>query len=335
MNKLLFFVGVSLMTICSAARAQERMNSVDYIPEVSLDARGGYYQNFTEGTGNFLGYELYLDISGQISPSFSYSFNHKIASSYYGEMSGFDATNWLTLTYSVGDFEFTAGKDALLVGSFEYDASDIDSYYDMNSMFYNVIDCWQWGVYATWYLTENNSISFQFANSPHAYGEPNMFAYNLAWRSEWDFYESYWTVNLWEDFHGFYTKSLNLGNRFHFGDFSFDLDCMVRAKDLKTFFNEDITLHVAPSYYFTQWGKVFAKFGWEQVGYIFDYDFVGSNLYYGAGLEFFPIKGDEDLRFHIAWSSNSAYTQGHTLNLGVTWKMNFTKAVKNLFLNRE
>ena len=36
-----------------------------------------------------------------------------------------------------------SGKDALLVGSFEYDAYDLDTYYDMNSTFYNEFDCWQ------------------------------------------------------------------------------------------------------------------------------------------------------------------------------------------------
>ena len=147
------------MTIGSAVRAQEvdstaplqksswgdakTADMTEYIPDISLDMRGGYRQDFAESAGRFYGDGLYLDINGKISPHFSYSLNQRLASSYYEDNSGFAGTNWLTLTYEVGSFAFTAGKDALLVGSFEYDAYDLDTYYNMNSSFYNEFDCWQ------------------------------------------------------------------------------------------------------------------------------------------------------------------------------------------------
>ena len=159
------FLGVVLATIGSAVRAQEvdsmaplqksswgdakTEEVIDYVPEISLDTRFGYNQYFTDGSGRFGGDGLYLDINGYISPHISYSLNHRIASTYYEDNSGFNGTNWMTLTYETDDFAFTAGKDALLVGSFEYDAYDLDTYYDMNSMFYNMLDCWQWGVSAS------------------------------------------------------------------------------------------------------------------------------------------------------------------------------------------
>mgnify|MGYP003312566290 CR=1 FL=1 len=95
---------------------------IDYMPDISLDTRFGYNQFFTDGGGRFMGDGLYLDINGYISPHFSYSFNHRIASTYYEDNAGFEGTNWLTLTYETDNFAFTAGKDALLMGSFEYDA---------------------------------------------------------------------------------------------------------------------------------------------------------------------------------------------------------------------
>ena len=146
MKKLLLLVGVALFATGSLAGAQEvRSELADYIPDISLDMRGSYRIDSEYKSGRFTGDDLYLDINGYISPNFSYSFNHRIASTYYGEASGFDATNWLTLTYETDNFAITAGKDALLMGSFEYDAYDLDAYFEMNSPFYNAFDCWQWG----------------------------------------------------------------------------------------------------------------------------------------------------------------------------------------------
>ena len=134
MKKLFVFLGIVFMAIGSAASAQEVESMVpmqksswgdaetselaDYIPEISLDMRGSFRIDSEHESGRFAGDDLYLDINGYISPNFSYSFNHRIASSYYGKASGFDATNWLTLTNENENFLFTAGKDALIMGIF-------------------------------------------------------------------------------------------------------------------------------------------------------------------------------------------------------------------------
>ena len=112
MKRFFVFLGVALAAIGSAASAQEvdsmvpmQMSSwgdakteelIDYMPDISLDTRFGYNQFFTDGGGRFMGDGLYLDINGYISPHFSYSFNHRIASTYYEENAGFEGTNWLT-----------------------------------------------------------------------------------------------------------------------------------------------------------------------------------------------------------------------------------------------
>ena len=335
MRKLFVFLGVVLMTIGSAVSAQEVDSTVplqksswgdaktsettDYIPDVSLDMRGGFIQDFTGKAGRFMSDGLYLDINGYISPHFSYSLNQRLASTYYEDNSGFEGTNWLTLTYETDDFALTIGKDALLVGSFEYDAYDLDTYYDMNSIFYNEFDCWQWGVSGAWYPAEDHELIFQFANSPFSYGDPNLFSYALGWRGAWDWYESYWTANLWQYDSESYVKAVNLGNRFTAGNFAADLDLMGRFGEL-----EDpicgMTVTVAPSYAISDWGRVFAKAGWESSEHVFG----------GAGFEYFPLKENKDIRFHAAWAYNE-YMYGHTLNIGVTWKMNMTGALKRIF----
>ena len=313
MKKLLVFLGVVLSTIGSAVRAQE----VDNIPDISLDMRGGYAQDFSEGAGRFFGDGLYLNMDGTIGSGFSYSVNQRLASSYYEDNSGFNGTNWLTLTYETGNFAFTAGKDAIFVGSFEYDAYDLDTYYEMNSAFYNDFDCWQWGVSAAWYPAEEHEVLFQIANSPIA---PGQLAIAAGWRGSMDWYESYWTVNLWEHDLGI-TPAVALGNRFNFGLLTVDFDLMARfgETDLNSY-----TATLAPSFQFSDWGRLFTKVGMEE-----------ENAFFGCGLEYFPLRENKDVRLHATYTYND-YTVGHLINLGLTWKMNVTQTIKNIFtrLNR-
>ena len=340
MRRFFVFLGVVFMTIGSVVSAQEvdsmaplqksswgdakKTDVSEYIPAVSLGMRAGYIQDFSENAGRFCGDGLYLDVNGKISPSFSYSINQTIASRYLDDASGFNGTNWLTLTYEVGDFAFTAGKDGLLIGSFEYDTADIDSYYEMNSLFYNNIDCWQWGASAAWYPSESHEIIAQAANSPYSYEEPNLFAYSTAWRGYWEQYESYWTANLWQYDKGRFVKALNFGNRFYLGNFTVDLDLMTRFQQSHTSY----TGLVKPKYEWG-WGNAFAKFGIENVT---DDESPGSMshyLFYGAGLEFFPLKENKVIRIHTIWASDN--TGFNFLSIGLTWKIDMTGTVKHIF----
>lgn len=333
MKRILLLSIVILMTAGHAARAQQAQeNKVDYIPDISLDVRFGYSHDFSENAGRFGGNGLFLDINGQITPHLSYSLNHCLANFEGLDQHGFGNTHWLTLTYDTGNFFVTAGKQDIKIGSFEYDTYDMDSYWEMNSLFWNCISPWQWGITTGWYPTEGQTLMIQATNSPFSdLNIFNRFAYSLGWMGEWDFYNSYWTVNMWQYDKGRYVKALNLGNRFYVGDFTFDLEYMTRATDIKKAFTSDFTLLFSPAYEW-EWGRAFAKIGWERINEDnFGYDFTGDNLFYGAGAEFFPFKTYKDVRLHAIWASNSHLTAGHYLNIGLTWKMNLTDAGKKLF----
>ena len=346
MKRFFVFLGVVLATIGSAVRAQEvdsiaqlqksswgdakTEEAVEYIPEVYVHARMGYEHDFSEQVGRFDGNGLYLGIDGKISPNFSYSLYHCIASSYDAGLSGFDNTSWLTVSYEHDWFSITAGKDGVLLGNFEYDADDIDSYYFMNSSFWNVFDCWQWGLSASFYPADDHELTIQACNSPLSFGEPNLFAYALGWRGEWDWYESYWTANMWQYDEGSYMKLLNFGNRFTFDDFSFDLEYMTRASDIRDIFTRDFTLSIAPSYEFSDWGRITGRFGWEKCGEdeLMEYGYDGSYMFYGLAAEFFPVPDYEDLRLHASWGHGC--NRSHILNIGVTWKFSLTQTVKDI-----
>lgn len=335
MKKLFVFLGIALWAVGSAASAQEVASTVpmqksswgdaetsedaSYIPDISLDMRGSYRMDPDYRYGRFSGDDLYIDINGYINPQFSYSFNYTVANPYYGEFSGFDAVNWLTLTYEVGDFAFTAGKDALLMGSFEYDTNNIDSYYEMNSAFYNEFDCWKFGVSAAWYPAEDQELILQIADSPFPEDGESRFSYALGWRGAWDWYESYWTANLWQYGPEEFVKAINLGNRFCFGDLTVNLDFMTRFGDIDYSYGTTATL--APSYLLGDWGRVFAKAGWDMM--------EEDNVFYGAGFEYFPLKENKDIRFHAVYTHND-YTVGDLFSIGLTWKMNITGGLKRL-----
>lgn len=308
MKRFLVFLGIVLSAICSVVRAQE----VDYIPDISLDMRGGYAQDFSGEAGSFFGDGLYLNVDGIISSSLSYSFNHRLASSYYEDNSGFNGTNWLTLTYETGDFAFTAGKDGLLFGSFEYDAYDLDSYYDMNSAFYNEFDCWQWGVSAAWYPAEDHEFLLQVARSPLSDENVSIAA---GWRGSWEGFESYWTANLWGKDRGM-IPAVALGNRFTFGNLTVDLDLSARFGD--TYLSGAAAI-LAPSYQIGEWGRAFTKIGIDR-----------DNTFFGCGFEYFPLKENKSIRLHAAYTCND-YTVGNMINIGLTWKLNVTQTIKNIF----
>ena len=310
------------MTTLGNAKTAE---TIDYVPEVSLSARGGYNHDFSENTGRFCGDGLYVDINGNISPSLSYSVNQTIASRYVDDVSGFNGTNWLKLNYEIGDFSLSVGKDAMYVGSFEYDTEDIDSYYEMNSMFYNMISCWQWGAAAAYYPSDSHELMLQATNSPFSNGEGGLFAYAAAWRGYWDSYESYWSANLWQYAPGKYVKSINLGNRFYFGGFTLDLEYMTRAHEAKGLFSSDFTALAVPSYEW-DWGRAFAKFSYEHVAEDLPYELAyeaGNYMLYGAGVEMYPLKDNKSLRAHAIWTAD---TMGmNAINIGLTWIINFKK----------
>ena len=326
-----FLVGIIAMGTTSLMAQEEPETKIDYIPEISLDARFEYSQDSIENKGRFDGHGLNLSIDGQICPNLSYSLNHSIAKVDGANELGFGNTNWLTLTYENDHIFVTAGKEDIKVGSFEYDTYDLDSYWEMNSLFWNCFSPWQWGVSAGWYPTEGQTLLLQFANSPLSEKIFNQFSYALAWRGEWKHYESYWSVNMWQFEKGRYVKSLNLGNRFHFGDFSFDLEYATRTVEMKKAFTSDFTLQLSPSYEW-KWGRAFAKVGWERVTEDnFGYEFNGDNIFYGAGAEFYPFKNYRDIRLHAIWASNTELTATHYINVGLTWKMDLTSLGKKLF----
>ena len=139
-------------------------------------------------------------------------------------------------------------------------------------------------------------------------------------QAPWDFLETYWSANLWQYDTKGYVGSINLGNRFYLGDFTVDLEYMTRGVGMKSLFTDDFTLHVVPSYEW-EWGRAFAKFGLENITDDYSPESMSHYLFYGTGMEFFPLKENKDIRVHAIWASNNE--QFNLINIGLTWRINF------------
>lgn len=330
---------------------------VDFVPTISLDTRFGYERIVSGESAGFGGDGLFLNIDGRISKRFSYSFTHRLFTSNGEDSSVFDATDILTLNYEVGGWKFSAGKDYIILGNWEYDAYDLDAYFDMNTYFYNSFSGQQWGIMAAWTNpSKTSTFMFQATNSPYA-DEPkisNLYAFGLGWQGSWDWYESYWTVNMWEYSNGCYVKNIALGNIFYINDLSITADFMMRGVEFDEF-GDNISLTIQPAYNICDKVRLFGKFGWEKgdhdgmfdvVGGMSNSDMIAANeecgtvlpeylvpgddyIFYGAGVEYFPIKDNQNVRLHAVWASNN-YTERHMLNIGLTWKFDIVNAISRI-----
>ena len=98
MKRLLTFLGTIFVMAGSTVWAQEVNSSatlsgsssgedvtvedvVDWVPEISLDARFGYEHLSSGKVGGFGGDGFLLNIDGKIGKHFSYSLNHSLSSS--------------------------------------------------------------------------------------------------------------------------------------------------------------------------------------------------------------------------------------------------------------
>jgi hypothetical protein len=161
----------------------------------------------------------------------------------------------------------------------------------------------------------------------------NIYAYNVIWYGKvapW--MNTIWSVNMIEYEKGHFINYIALGNKFKAGKADIDLDFMNRYAGKGTAFFEDFSLHGKISVPVSGNVNLFAKGGYDvnnaqQEGASFVYDryvLPGVELgFYGAGVEYFPIKSArKSVRFHAFWCSNTSDANPNTFNIGVRWQMN-------------
>ena len=316
------------------------------LTNLRIEARLGYMQEYLHGdimndNSGFKGRYLNIRMDGKISEHFSYSYRQRL-NKPNKDISFFDATDWIHLTYTNENWSVSAGKQVVGIGGYEYDVAPIDLY--IYSEYWGNIPCFRVGVSGS-YTTDDMKDKFmlQFCESPfrgHELNDNNqqMFAYNAMWYGSHGIYSSIWSVNMLEYLPGKFMNYIALGNRLTLGQFQLDLDIMNRAVSTKNFLGKDMS--------------IMSKFMWKpsdriNLFLIATHDFnhadeigdwsvlPGTEITrVGGGLEYYPLKDSQDIRLHMACSyadgvntSPTGLLQPHqtVLDAGITWKMDLLK----------
>lgn len=318
---------------------------------VKFDARFDWQSSFVyhadakpDYASNFNGRYIMFMLDGNISPKFSYSLRYRmIHPNHENSWRGvFNATDWANLTYRpTKNWEITAGKMLVFYGSYEFDKNPLDVY--MWSGWGGRVGCFQFGVLGK-YITNDgrNNILFQINNSPFA--DPldlgALYSYSVQWNGNFGVFNSLYSVNFFEYQPGRFVNYISLGNQFNFGPVTFELDYMNRYGARGTHFLKDFSLIGKLNYNCNNRFNVFVKGG-------LDYNMAQDentpteevidmlvlpgerNVYYGAGIEFFPIKDSKNVRIHAFWYSgnNNLSVDGpqswnkHNVGIGFKWRL--------------
>ncbi len=351
MKKILALTVAVLCYFCTYSQEAEASGNV---PTLIISPRFEVNPYIRTGGGGYSGVDfgtssLYTLFEGSVGDNFSYSMsNHWLSTdpkSLYQNAfrsDDVDFIDWLTLSYSVGRFTFTIGKDMLAIGGYELDPMDVDQHPLLCSSFWHNCAIYQWGgkvEYTT--KDEASSIAFQFGTSP--FGEypfkSKLFSYSLIWYGEYGCFAPIWSANLIEYDRGRFIKMASLGNGFFSDDFGAEVDLMYKHLNNEGS-NHEVSVVAKLGYTFKDKVELFVKGGYEyRSGLdIFGYDseeewcFIPTDsstkdfIFYGGGVNYYPLRNSKDLRIHAVVAANN-FAKSISLSIGATYHFNLTNLI--------
>lgn len=331
MKKAIFALLLCTAT-ASAADNGEKLLSLRAEARFDYQRDWNDWHTVSDNTG-FTGKYLNLRADGTLTHGLTYSWRQRF-NKPHSDSSFFDATDWLYLNYSFGDWSIAGGKQVVAIGGWEYDRAPIDLY--SCSVFWNNIPCYAIGGSLSYSLTGNDRLTVQMCESPFFTKENrDMYGYNLMWTGSHGCYQSLWSVNLLEYTPGHYINYIALGNRFTAGKWRVDIDLMNRSASHQTFLLKDCSVMGEIAYCPGSRWQLHGKVTYDINHSGTDADLCvlnGTELTMaGAGLEYYPIlEKKHSLRLHAnmyySWGKNANsdnVMQNRTaiFDLGVKWSM--------------
>ena len=339
------------MLVCLSCASTIFAQDLNQSGPVNLQAevRVDYQGDFVEGEyigqdSGFKGKYVNVNLFGNISDSFSYSYRQRLNKAH-ADQSFFDATDWAYLTYTLNqNWSFSAGKQVVGIGGYEYDRAPIDLYFC--SEFWNNIPCYQLGVSASYTTNSgNDKFTFQVCESPFNLDNEVMYGYNLMWYGSHGWFNTIYSANAFEFMPGEYIYYLALGNEFSITkDTKFRLDLMNRAADSEDILtNCSVMAEIAHNFKdkLNIFGKAVYDTNKESYG---DFCVMPETelTRIGAGVEFYPLpKGNKSVRLHATYcytfgeNGNPAGTslpEQSLFSVGLKWKIDVVslarKAIK-------
>ena len=321
-TKRLLSIALVLLSLPLAAQT--------HIDEISAEARASFHQDWTDGGHNshFQGDYFNLGIKGQISDRLTFRVRQRL-NKKIDDQNPFNATDFLWVKWQpASKWSFTFGKQAILVGTYEVDSAPIDVYY-YGAFTSRWVQYYAFGATASYSPAPGQSISAQFCPSPISPAKQNAYSYNLYWNGSFaPWWLTTWSYNYVEDERKQMMNWIALGNRFLLGPLALDVDFINRAAfGQPQFLFSDYSLIGKAILTLGKW-NLCTKVGYESndaanvnaAGDSYDLILPAGNdyLYYGAGVEFFPL-GNEDLRLHAVWFRDN-HDRIHNFDIGITWR---------------
>ena len=227
--------------------------------------------------------------------------------------------DWANLTYKMGRFFLSAGKDYIRIANFEIEDYDYDSHWQMNSYLWNTFQVYQWGGRLGWQSEDEDlTFSLQVTTDP-AMERP--FQYRSPWTYAYTFNSYYEGETL--SLMGSVTHSClwgwigALGAKVSLSDaLSLQTDLSVSSFLRSGSLRMDAAL--------SEQVELTGKLGYEWGGYL-----DGGHLFGGVACNWYPIRDSHDLRLHLmAAPSVTRYRAGDCgtalyFSLGATYFFEF------------
>lgn len=323
MKRIILILGCLLWAAVSANAQQT------FIEEVSFDTRTTFHQQTTDGVydSHFQGDYFNFHVKGQIADGLTFRVRQRL-NKKIDEKNPFNATDFLWLKWQASPkWSFTAGKHPIFVGGYEIDSAPIDVYY-YGTFSNNLYQYYAFGVSATFEPAEGQAISVQFTPSPISPGTQDSYSYNLYWNGHiLPWWKTIWSYNLVEDELHRKMNWIALGNKFPMGKLVVDFDFIDRFGFGQKNLFSDWSCILKAILTLGKW-NICTKVGYERNdaanidadGISMDLVLPAGNdyLYYGAGLEFFPLR-DERLRLHAAYFRDN-HDLVNNFDIGITWR---------------
>ena len=318
-KKLLLLAAVALFATSLSAQ----------LSRLDVEVRGDWQYENLDGNNladqsGFEGKFLNLRMDGSLSENLSYSIRYR---AHRVQSNPFAATDWATLNYSTDKWEFSAGKQVVAIGGYEYDRAPIDIYFA--SEYWHQIACYQFGVSAA-YKYGNTKLLGQVCQSPYDFNNQNLYAYNLMVIND----STLSSINILEYAPGKFAGYIALGDKEIFGNVAVEWDLMYRndLEDLKK--GESFSAMVDVNWAMNEKLNLFTHASWDvNDGSVTMFEptvLPGTNIWrIGGGVEYFPT-GKKNVRLHAA----TCYTFGEAVptaalqnnqfmfQAGLTWKIN-------------
>lgn len=306
------------------------------VSQLYFDTRASFHQEVADGRYNsqFTGDHFNLNVRGTLTDKLDFRIRQRLNKKVFDERNMFNATDFLYLRWQATPrWAFTVGKNAVLIGGYEFDAVPIDVYYYSNFC-NNLYQGFAFGVNAEYALAEGQTLAFQLCNSPLSLGFQNLYAFNFAWTGRvTPWWSTLWSVNFVQDEFHRTVNYIALGNRLVFRNLAVDVEWMNRAGAGQRYFFSDYTVISKIIWTVGKW-NLCAKGGYESND-IANVDAAGRaldlavapgtrNVYAGCGVEFFPLPDRDKLRLHAVYFKSSSIGVDN-FDIGITWRLDIIK----------